>query len=139
MATALINGVAYEWSSIKFNVLGVPVVGIDAIEYKDSQDMENNYGAGVQPVSRSYGQVSYEGSITLHMAEVEAIQDAISSGRLQDAAEFDIVVSFQPTGGSIRTHTLQFCRFMENSRSLTKGDKVVAVEIPLLIGGIKWK
>ena len=52
MATPLINGVNYSWSNIKFNLFGVPVVGITEINYTRKQNKENQYGAGVEPVSR---------------------------------------------------------------------------------------
>lgn len=135
----LINGTAYAWSQIAFNVLGVQVSGVDSISYSEEQEMTDNYGAGTRPVSRSYGQISTEGSITLHMEEVEALQQAVDSGRLQDIPEFDLPVSYLPEGGVITTHVLKNVRFKGNSRSVTKGDAAIAVEIPLQISHIKWR
>lgn len=137
--TPLINGTAYAWSQIVFNVLGVQVSGVDSISYSEEQEMTDNYGSGTRPVSRSYGQITTEGSITLHMEEVEALQQAVESGRLQDIPEFDLPVSYLPEGGVITTHILKNVRFKSNSRSVTKGDAAIAVEIPLQISHIKWK
>ncbi len=72
MAT-LINGVSYSWSNLNFVVGGVPIVGITKIAYKKDQVKENIYGAGNQPVSRGYGNVTYEGSITIKREELQRL------------------------------------------------------------------
>lgn len=135
----LINGTAYDWSQIVFNVLGVEVSGVDEISYSEEQEMTDNYGAGNRPVSRSYGQITTEASITLHMEEVEALQAAAPNGRLQEIPEFDLPVAFLPEGGVITVHVLKNVRFKSNSRSISKGDSAVAVEIPLAVSHIKWR
>ena len=139
MATPLINGQSYSWSQINFIILGVPVVGVRAVEYKETQDMENIYGVGSQPVARGYGNVSYEASITLLSEEVERLADVAPNGRLQEIPEFDIPITFLPDSGVIQSHVLKACRFTENSRSVNQGDKTIEVQIPLIIGQINWK
>jgi len=135
----LVNGTAYSWSQITLNILGVPVAGVSAISYNEEQEMTDNYGAGNRPVSRGYGRITTEGSVTLHMEEVEAIQAAVSTGRLQDIPEFDVVVAYLPEGGTIVTHTLKNVRFKNNGREISEGDMVVSVEIPMQISHINWK
>lgn len=137
--TPLINGKAYEWADIRLILFGIPVAGITAISYSDKQEMENNYGAGSLPVSRGYGNVMCEASITLESNEVEAITAQAPNGRLQEISEFDVVVSYLPVGGLPVTHTLKMCRFMENVRDAKQGDKKIEVTIPLIVGSIKWK
>lgn len=135
----LVNGTAYSWSQITTNILGVPVAGITSVSYDENQEMVDNFGAGNRPVSRGYGRIETEGSITLHMEEVEALQDAVVSGRLQDIPEFDVVVAFIPEGGIVRTHTLKNCRFKNNAREISEGDTAVEVELELQIAQILWK
>ena len=94
MALPLINGTAYSWSQIQLNLLGTPVNGIVAISYEESQEMQDNFGAGNRPVSRGYGKKECKASITLEMAEVEALQDAAPNGSLMDIPEFDVPVCF---------------------------------------------
>lgn len=137
---ALINGVAHAWSNVTFTVAGNTVVGISAISYSDTEEIQNNYGSGKFPISRSYGNVQYEGSMTLKMQEVEALQDATETGRIQDIEEFDVIVSYQPKGSNIvRTHILEKCRFTTNNRGLSQGDMEIEVELSLVIGSINWK
>lgn len=139
MAIPLVNGTAYSWSQIKLNVLGREVFGIDSIKYSEKTSIENNYGAGSLPVSRGYGKSEFEASIALHMEEVEALQAAIPTGRLQDVPEFDVVVSFLPQNGKIVNHTLHNCRFKNNAREAKEGDMKIAVELELLPSHISWK
>jgi hypothetical protein len=139
MAAPLINGTAYSWSQIDLRLFNTPVAGVTAISYEDTQEIEDNKGAGNRPVSRGYGSIECKGSITLEMAEVEALQAASSSGRLQDIPEFDIPISFLPLGGVIRQHTLHNCRFKANKRDMKQGDMNVLVELELMISHITWK
>lgn len=139
MATPLINGTAYSWAQLKINILGANPAGITAISYKDKEEMQNNYGIGNQPVSRSTGKIEPEASISMHMTELEALQEASPSGRIQDIPEFDIVVSYIPKGGRIVTHTLHNCRFMENGRDLKQNDMEIVTDVPMILSHISWK
>jgi hypothetical protein len=135
----LVNGTAYAWSQIELRLFNVPVAGITDIKYDDSQDMEDNMGAGEYPVSRGYGQIKAKASITLEMAEVEALQNAAPEGRINKIPEFDIIISYLPEGGLLRTHTLKNCRFKGNKREIKSGDMAINVELELITSHILWK
>lgn len=136
--TPLINGKSYEYSDITCNILGVPVVGITSIEYEETQQMENIYGAGRNPVSRGYGQKTPTAKITLLMEEVENIQAVAPSGILQDIPEFDIIVTYTDTSLIARKHVLKNARFMKNIRSSNAGDTSIPVEMDLIISHVQW-
>jgi hypothetical protein len=135
----LINGTAYSWSQIKFLLFNVPIAGVHAISYSDEQEIQDNHGAGRRVVSRGYGQIKTEASITLDMAEVEALQKASPTGNIMDIPEFDMQVSFLPVGGVIATHTLKNVKFKKNVRTVQRNDMEVPVEIPLAVSEILWK
>ncbi len=140
MATPLINGRAYTGSQIRVNVLGREVIGIIGVKYSDKQDMQNNYGQGNYAVSRGYGKITCEASLTLEMAEVEALQLVAPNGRLQEIPEFDIPVSYvDDTTLLLVSHTIKNCRFMENTRDAKMQDMSIEIELPLLVSHIKWK
>lgn len=135
----LINGTSYAWSQIEMRLFNTPVAGVVDIKYDDAQDMEDNFGAGEFPVSRGYGQTKAKASITLEMAEVEALQNAAPDGRINKIPEFDIVISYLPDGGIIRNHTLKNCRFKGNKREVKSGDLTITVELELMVSHILWK
>lgn len=134
-----INGQVYEWASAIFNINGVAVSGITAIIYKEDQQIDPVYGAGNRQVGYSSGPITNTGSVTLLMEEVEALQAASPTGRLQDLPEFPIIVQYLTNDGKIANHTLKFCKFKNNGRDIKQGDMSVTATIDLLIGEIAWK
>ena len=70
----LINGMLYSWADIVATINGVPLTGITGIEYGDSQDVVNKYGAGRHPVGRAKGRITPTAKIILYQEEVETIQ-----------------------------------------------------------------
>lgn len=134
----LINGQAYAWSSIQVNIAGVDIIGITAISYSDTQEIEPVYGVGDKPIAVGMGPITYEGSITLLAEEVDRMQVVAPNGRLQELPFFDIIVSYDNGLGNLKVHRLQACRFKANSRESAQGDTMIEVELELFIGDIKW-
>lgn len=136
--TPLINGRAYDWASIAVQLLGQTILGITAVSYKYRQEKVNNFGAGVNPVSRGYGKREPEGSITLEMKEVERIQAAVpAGGSILDIPPFTIAISYVNASNMLVTHTLHNCEFLENGRELKTGDTNIEVELPLVLSHIE--
>lgn len=133
-----INGVGYSWGQIVLNILGSPIFGVNAIKYTEAQEIENTYGAGNYPVERGFGAIEFEGSVELHMKELELLQDVAPNGRLQEIPEFDVVVSYL-NEQRVVTHTLKSCRFKNNGRETGQGDTGVATEIEMSVGSIAWQ
>lgn len=138
MPQPLVNGTSYAWSQAEVLIAGQRVNGITAVSYEDMQEMQENYGAGNRPVSRGYGKIECKGSMTVEMAEVEALQASVSTGRIQDIPEFDVVISFLPEGGVVKSHILHNCRFKGNKRDIKTGDMTVEAELELMVSHISW-
>ncbi len=134
----LINGVEYSWGDITTVIGGVPVIGITEINYSDEQVIENHYGAGRHPVSRSKGRVTPTAKLKLHMSEVIGIQKKSPTGRLQDIAPFDLIVCYIPEDGQIVTDKVRNCQFKKNSRDWKEGDTRQEVELELIPSHIEW-
>jgi hypothetical protein len=134
----LINGKSYEWSDITMNVMGVPIVGVTAIKYDETQDMTNIYGAGRRPVSRGYGKIEPTASVTLLMEEIENLQSVAPNGLVMDIPEFDIIVAYLDSALTPRIHKLRNVRFKKNSRETATGDTSIPVELELIISHIDW-
>lgn len=137
--TPLINGKSYDWADITVNILGLPVVGITGVEYAENQTIENVYGAGKYPVSRGFGKVEPTAKITMLMEEVEALQAAVTTGRLQDIPEFDILITYVDVQLVTRVHKLRNARFMKNDRIVAQGDTSIPVELDLVISHVEWR
>ncbi len=133
-----VNGKLYDWADIVLTIAGVPVTRITGIEYKDDQDIVTKYGAGRYPVGYAKGRITSTGKITLYQEEVEAIQRQSLTGRLQDIAPFDIIVSYLPDTGIVSTDKLRNCMFKNNGRGWKEGDTGQEVEIDLVMSHIQW-
>ena len=133
-----VNGKLYDWADIVLVIAGVPVTGITGIEYKDEQDIVTKYGAGRYPVGFAKGRITSTGKITLYQEEVEAMQRQSLTGRLQDIAPFDIIVSYLPDTGIVSIDKLRNCMFKNNGRGWKEGDTGQEVEIDLVMSHIQW-
>lgn len=137
--TPLINGTRHSWASIRCNILGRTVTGITKIDYEDTQEKENKYGAGIHVDHRGLGNYEATCGITLYAYETEAIVAKLPAGkRLQDIAPFDIVVSFVNESNQTVTHTIRNCEFVNNKRDMSQGDTGIEVEHELIVTHIEW-
>ena len=134
--TPLINGISYSWSSIQFNLFGVPVAGIVSIEYKRKQAKTNNYGAGQEPVSRGYGKNEYDGSIEIYLDEWKKVISAAPSRDPLTIGWFDIPITYGNSVADAAQDTLRAVEFLEDPFEAKEGDTKLTVKIPLIIGQI---
>jgi hypothetical protein len=134
----LINGQAYSYADIITTVLGVPVAGITSVEYSQTQEITENYGAGRFVVSRGLGKIEAEAKISIDKAEFAAIIDAAPGKSLQNIPEFDIEVNYVPEGSTPRTDVLRNCRFKNAVGGASEGDSNVIAELDLAVSHIDW-
>ena len=134
--TPLINGVAYSWSSINFNLFGVPVAGIVWIDYNRKQEKTDNYGQGSDPVSRGYGRKSYEGSIEIYLDEWKKVIAAAPSRDPLAIGWFDIPVTYGNSVADATMDVLRAVEFLEDPFTAKEGDTKLTVKIPLIIAQI---
>ncbi len=138
MAQPLINGVAYDFGSVEFQIMGRSVHGISEISYEAKREVKNNFGAGYKPVSRSYGRYEFSGKVKLHMEEIEALTKVAPDRDLTKIPPFDVVINFLPVGGIPVTHKLRSVGFMTNGRSMKSGDTLIEQDLELVIGDIEF-
>jgi hypothetical protein len=140
MASAvLINGVNYSWSSLNNIAFGVPVVGILAINFSAKQVKENNHGAGTDPVSRGYGNKTYEGSITVYADWWMSVVNAAPNNDPLDIAPFDWTIAFGDGRTPFTTLTLRALEFTENNFTANQGDTKLQIDIPFIFAGAPVK
>ena len=140
MLQPLINGRAYDWSSISVYLFGKKIYGITAINYEETSEQQLNKGAGLYPVSYAPGDKNYEASMTLSMFEVQKIQDSLSitGFSITDIPPFDIIVEYAPLGQRRVTDRLVGCRFTNNVRTANQGDPDTVAELNLSVAQIVW-
>lgn len=134
----LINGVEYTHADIILQILGIPVVGMTSIDYKDTQAIENVYGTGQLPIAVSFGQASFEGSVTLLMKEAQRLSNAAPGGRLQNIPFFDIRVNYVTEQGDLTSHKLIKCRFKGRNPNSQVNNSQIEEQFELHITDINY-
>lgn len=134
----MVNGMLCSWADIVILIGGVPVTGIVGIEYSDEQEVVNKYGAGRHPVGRAKGRITPQAKLILYQEEVQALQAQSVNGRLQDIAPFDVIVTYIPDSGIVKTDKIRNCQFSGNVRKWKEGDTGQEVELPLVPSHIEW-
>lgn len=134
----LVNGMLCGWADVVTVIGGVPVTGIVGVEYEDSQEVVNKWGAGRYPVGRAKGRITPSGKLILYQEEVQALSAQSPTGRLQDLPPFDIIVQYIPDSGILVTDKIRNCHFSDNARKWKEGDTGQEVELPLVPSHIEW-
>lgn len=140
MSTVLINkfGKVAGWNSITVRLLGRDVEGITELEYNDSVEKENIYGAGKYPIGYGEGNYAATASITLKNEEAVALQRSVGPGkRLADIAPFDIVVRYE-YNGFVHRDIIRNAQFLGNGREPKQNDKSLSYKYDLLVSHIDW-
>lgn len=134
----LINGQAYDFTQITVSILGVPTLGISALNYTEEQEKVNNFGTGNRPVSRGQGPIDASGSIEIAMNDVEALRDAAPDGSLLKIPAFDITVVFGNVQKPVR-HVLKNVEFTNDGVESTQGDTDLKRTFDLVISNIRYR
>lgn len=134
----LINGTAYDFAQIIVNILGVPVASVSSIEYEETQEKVNNYGAGNRPVSRGKGAIEATATIEMSMNDIEAIRNVALDGSLLNVPAFDITVFFG-NPQSPQTHVLKNCEFTNDGIGGSQGDTDLKKSFDLVVSHIKFR
>jgi hypothetical protein len=134
------NSEEYGFSDIQIVMLGRPIVGLRGIKIKEMQEKKNVHGAGRKPIARSRGPINYEGSVKMLLSEVHALlQSQGQNGSIVGIQPFDIPVVFAPrVTDVITTHVCEYVEFTECEININQGDTEVEVELPIIIGNVKW-
>ena len=136
--TPKINGQAYAWVDLTVNIGGAIIAGITSIEYEETADVVNNYGAGKYPVSQSVGKSEFTASMTIDRAEYNALLRSAPGKSLIKIPSFDVIVSYLPEGSAPTTDIIKNCRFKTNKGGGSEGDSNIVVELELVPSHIEF-
>lgn len=132
------NGVNYSWPNQKVIIFGQPLIGITKLTLMEDQVKENNYGMGSEPTSRGYGNKSYTGSMEVYFDELVKIVSQSPGRTINDIGMFNFTVAMLSTRNVPYTIKVMGAEFTSFGLTSNQGDTKFLVELPLIIGGIKW-
>lgn len=138
MADVLINGVRQGWGDIQFMAMGLLITGITEFSLDTSQDKDNEYGAGNEPVHRAHGAKKYGAKMKLYKYEIERILGAMPPGKdLMDVAPFTVNLVFTPKGSDqLKRIDVPMTEFKNSGLNfdMKQGDKSISAALDLAIG-----
>ena len=132
----IINGRAYDWSSIEIDIPGMTFQAQD-INYDDELEKEPVYGMG--STQRGYGRGNYKATGKLTMLK-DDFDDFIAYCKKQKVALYDldipkITVSYANDFQKTKIDVLNKVTISKVSHKGTQGDKKLTVDMDLLIYG----
>ncbi len=136
MALPLVNGINYSWVNLNNIVLGNLVRGIKNITYERKQEKVNNYGWGSEPISRGYGNITYEGKITVYKDWYQSFINASPGKDPLAVGPFDWVISFANGAVTPFNETLKSVEFMSDNLNANQGDTSLTIDIPFTFAGL---
>lgn len=130
---ATFNSQEYSWAEVTVVMLGRPLIGIQGVKYKTSQEKSFVYGRGNKPLAIQRGNKSYEGEIKLLQSELEALTKAAGEGNdLQDLEPFDITIAYASNTGVIVTDVMKGCEFTEVDKGIDQGAAQMEITLPII-------
>lgn len=137
----LINGKAYDWSSVTINVDGMESIELQEISYDDEQELEAIYRKGGRIAG--YGTGNQKNSVKLSMLR-EDFNEMIRVIKSKGYTSFykyivpKITVSYADEGAPTTTDVLTNVKFSKRSLKAAQGDKSMKVDLDgMAMGGIK--
>jgi hypothetical protein len=138
----MINGVNYAWENAFVTMPTGLQIGIKEVNYKESQEVEEVYGFGSEPLDYGCGNRKYEGKITLHYFQFQQLQKEANNfgGSILDIpVKTNVInVSYLNETGFIND-TLSSVKFTDFEKKAAQGDKSLTVDISFKAGKIFHK
>lgn len=141
-----VAGKARDWQSMSIEIEGdtIQLTGVTSINYSETQDTQLNYGIGVYPVSKGFGNITVSADITLAAYELENILNSVSSftnetRRPQNLAPFNLVVVWEDEDGTRYKDVLYQCTTDTFSVGISQNDMDNQVTLNLNPVGISWR
>lgn len=128
-----LNG--YSFIDGKFFFGGIELPGVRALSIKTTQEKNNKYGAGVNPIARGRGVKETEGSIDLDLETRNIIMSklGVAAVDMTDIPPLPLVVIFD-NGEEVVTATVPFTEFKNDGVETSQGDDELVMTYDLAVG-----
>ena len=133
----LINGLRYDWSSIKIKFKGVTYLGVKAVNYKHKRTPGVVEGTTSQVIGITLGKYEAEAGMEMYMAEWKELRKALGGDGYMATMVDVVTIQYSVLPGSpVETDELRCVSFIEVDKSHTSGSDPLAVKLALFVFGI---
>lgn len=127
----LINGLAYDFSSVEITAPGGIYTDITEISYSHTLEPGELRGTSSGVLARTRGVYSAEGSLTMYLPSWQKLRSILGSAYMETA--FLISASYAAFGNPLIADQLIGCRVSASEASFTQGADPLVKTIPLSI------
>ncbi len=132
------NGKSYSYSQMRAAALGGLIHGITEINWQTEQPKQNEHGMGPEPVARSYGVETTNGTITLSMNAMEKLRTIAPDGKLNRIPAFDLTFSYGNLQG-VKTHIIKDMEFTTDGGGGDVGTARLTKQLNFIAGEVVYK
>jgi len=130
MASAVVNGIPYDWSGIEIDANNKIVQGAVSISYDHEVLVEILMAAGKNPFGRTDG-VYKPGQPELELYESSYTELIVALGAGYMMKKFQVSVAYAHPGDPTRTDELIDCRIVKDAHSHKQGPNGVTCKVTL--------
>lgn len=132
-----VNGIVYDFATIKLMLDGDLYISVKAINYGDTCEPGKLRGTSPQALGRTTGDYDATASLELSKGAFRELIAKLGDGFM--AKTFDCVVNFQPPGGlPIITDKVIGCRISKNDAAHSQGTDALTMKIDLSPHKCTW-
>jgi hypothetical protein len=136
IAPPLINGKAYEYTSMNLIILGIPIAECKSISWNQKQARKMNKGLPRFATSYGNGSIDVDVKLSLSMNEIQTIREAIPSGLLQDIPPFTITLWYGDDVLATKTQKIFNCLFLDDGVTGTTDDTILYMDYNLIASNV---
>ena len=124
-----INGVSYDWSSVRISLGALITPALKGIDYSQSLDPGEGRGNSSAWIKRTRGQLKADASFEIYVSEFQDFLDILGEGYME--RNFDVTVSYQEGTERVLTDKLIGCRIKKHADSPKEGSDPPTVKVDL--------
>jgi len=131
--TILINGKAYDWSTVNVSIGTSLLFGITEVSYTETQDVKPIYNDNVYALGYGKGKISVSGSLTVELEELRILLHASNDKDIYNLPPFPITISFVDDFENLPfTYIIYNCKFINNKMSTVQNDTNIYSKIDFI-------
>ena len=137
-----VNGVRTSYCSIELGIDGLKLVGVTAINYKETGEIPKIKGTSPKPVGRTRGMVDFEGDLEMLQEEWDELLVKLTRngtiGYMEEAWPVSVTYAEPSQPSKTKTDRLIGVRFHSAEKSNSEGADALSVKLQMSIMDIVW-
>lgn len=127
----LVNGVRHSFASIELKLDGQVFIGFKSISYSRKRDRGIVHGNHPDPIGKTRGKNTYEGSCELYLAEWQFFVTGVLGGAGYGDRFFDVLVTYSENGFDTIQDVIKGCTMDSTEGEGSEGTDALTRKVDL--------